>query len=126
MEKLTKRDVFERVIGIVKEANVADAAALVEKLEHEIELLDNKKGRQSKVKEENVNIMEFVYAELARIGKATVTEIARDEAVAAYKMENGEAMSAAKITYILTQLKKDGRVERIEEKGKAYYTVIGE
>ena len=123
MEKLTKREMYERVIGIVKEANVADAAALLEKLEHEIELLDNRKVRQSKVKEENINIMEFVYEVLAGMGKATVTEIVRQEAVSAYKMENGETMSAAKITYILTQLKKNGRVERIEEKGKAYYKV---
>ena len=95
-KKVTKKEMFGRLIEVVKGANVEDANAMVEFLNHEIEV---------------------VYNAIAEAGKAvTVTELFEI-------VKNDEIKSAQKTSALVKKLVDAGRVARTEEKNKAYFTI---
>lgn len=116
-KKVTKKEMFGRLIEVVKGANVEDANAMVEFLNHEIELVSKKRNTQTKTQKANEGLVEIVYNAIAEAGKAvTVTELFEI-------VKNDEIKSAQKTSALVKKLVDAGRVARTEEKNKAYFTI---
>ena len=116
-KKVTKKEMFGRLIEVVKGANVEDANAMVEFLNHEIELVSKKRNTQTKTQKANEGLVEVVYNAIAEAGKAvTVTELFEI-------VKNDEIKSAQKSSALVKKLVDAGRVTRTEEKNKAYFTI---
>ena len=116
-KKVTKKEMFGRLIEVVKGANVEDADAIVEFLNHEIELVSKKRNTQTKTQKANEGLVEVVYNAIAEAGKAvTVTEL--------FEMtKSDEITSAQKVSALVKKLVDAGRIAREEIKNKAYFTI---
>ena len=116
-KKVTKKEMFGRLIEIVEGANVEDVNVIVEFLNHEIELVSKKRNTQTKTQKANEGLVEVVYNAIAEAGKAvTVTELFEI-------VKNDEIKSAQKTSALVKKLVDAGRIARTEEKGKAYFTI---
>ena len=112
-KKITKRDYFNQIL-----ANYPLTADEKSFIEHELELLDRKSSNgEKKLSEEqkiNLAIKDEILAYM-EVGKSyTVTDIQK-----ALNIKSNQKTSA-----LVTQLKDVGKVERFEEKGKAYFRII--
>jgi len=117
VKKVTKKEMFGRLIEIVEEANVEDVDAIVEFLNHEIELVSKKRAGQTKTQKANEGLVEVVYNAIAEAGKAiTVTELFEI-------VKNDEIKSAQKTSALVKKLVDAQRVVRTEDKKKAYFTI---
>ena len=116
-KKMTKRDYFSKLIEIVECANVDNSEEIIDFLNHEIELSKKKSNVKTKTQKENEVLMEVVFNALAEVGKPmTVSEF-----MSAY--EEIGAMSNQKVSALLKKLKEDGRVVRVEDKRKVYFSI---
>lgn len=122
VEKMTKKQKFEML-----KALVADNAMLVEFIDHEIELLDNKKSKgNAKANEKMANEVELVYKALVEVGRdVTPSELIGSTDLSALKNENG-VVSSQKVSALLKKLVEAGRVERYEDKKKTYFRIKAE
>jgi hypothetical protein len=115
IKKPTKRENFKNIRDILEKAGYVEYAAV---MEHELDLLAKKNSADKKptaVQIANEGIKSVIYNTLAGNGKAmTVSEMQKANA------ELGE-LSNQRISALLRQLVADGKVERIEEKRKAYF-----
>jgi len=111
---MTKKEMFERVIEIVKEANVADEAVLVEKLEHEIELVSKKRTSKTKTQKENEEIVEKIFDFI----KESEGEVTAAEIQAHFELTSNQKTSA-----LVKKLVDAGRVERCKDGKKTTYKV---
>ena len=116
-KKVTKKEMFGRLIEIVEGANVQDVETIVEFLNHEIELVSKKRNGQTKVQKANEGLIEVIYNVIAEAEKpVTVTEI--------YEMvKSDEITSPQKVSALVKKLVDAERVVRTEEKKKAYFSV---
>lgn len=116
-KKLTKREKYERLLA---KAEVKADPIAVEFIEHELELLAKKNSSEKKptaVQLANEGIKETILATLETAGKKmTISEMQKVNA------ELGE-MSNQRISALIRQLVNDGKVERVEEKRKAYFKI---
>ena len=117
-KKVTKKEMFGRLIEIVEGANVQDVETIVEFLNHEIELVSKKRNGQTKVQKANEGLIEVIYNAIAEAEKpVTVTEI--------YEMvKSDEITSPQKVSALVKKLVDAERVVRTEEKKKAYFSVV--
>lgn len=117
VKKVTKKEMFGRLIEIVEGANVEDGDAIVEFLNHEIELVSKKRNGQTKTQKANEGLIEVIYNAIAEAGKAvTVTEL--------FGMtKSDEITSSQKVSALVKKLVDAKRVTRVEEKNKAYFTI---
>ena len=114
---MTKREMFVAI------ANVAEVAAneeMMNFINHEIELLDNRKGKNSKgltkTQKENEGIKELILATLAETkDKMTVSDLITTSALSEY--------SNQKISALLTALRKEHKVMRTYVKRIAYFSL---
>lgn len=117
-KKITKRESFTEIKGILEELG---KERLVKVMEHELELLAKKNSAEKKptaVQVENEGIKSVILEVLMDSGKMmTISEIQKANA------ELGE-MSNQRISALVRQLKEDGKVERIEDKRKAYFKAV--
>ena len=116
--KLTKKDKFNMVLELVK-----DNPTLKEFIEHELELLENKKSGSDKAKAKKDAETEKLKADLLVALKeygepVTVTDF-HDKSTSTVA-----SLSVSKLTSLLTSLRKDGKVVREEIKKRPYYSVI--
>jgi hypothetical protein len=114
---MTKREMFVAI------ANVAEVAAneeMVNFINHEIELLDNRKSGkkgQTKTQKENEGIKAVIAEVLNESGeKKTVTELIADERLNGYTNQ--------KISALLRQMVEAGRVNKSIEGKKAYFEAV--
>lgn len=110
---MTKKERFAQLLTINE---VASNAELVEFINHEIELLSNKSHSRgmTKTQKENESIKAVLLEELRNIGKpVTITEFQSLSEVAGNYQNQ-------KISALFKQMTE---VERVEVKGKAYFTV---
>ena len=116
-KKVTKKEMFGRLIEIVEGANVQDVETIVEFLNHEIELVSKKRNGQTKVQKANEGLIEVIYNAIAEAEKpVTVTEI--------YEVvKSDEITSPQKVSALVKKLVDTERVVRTEEKKKAYFSV---
>ena len=120
-KKMTKRDYYNEIIAIATEMERTD---LVEFAKHEIELLDKKKSSgKGKVNETMSANVELVYNELAKVEKATATELIARGGLTALKNESG-VVTTQKVSAYLHKLVESGRVKTIAEKKKTYFAVV--
>ena len=116
-KKLTKREKYERLLA---KAEVKADPIAVEFIEHELELLAKKNSSEKKptaVQLANEGIKETILETLATEGKKmTISEMQKVNAELA-ELQN------QKISALIRQLVNDGKVERVEEKRKAYFKI---
>ena len=116
-KKLTKREKYERLLA---KAEVKADPIAVEFIEHELELLAKKNSSEKKptaVQLANEGIKETILETLAIEGKKmTISEMQKVNAELA-ELQN------QKISALIRQLVNDGKVERVEEKRKAYFKI---
>lgn len=117
-KKMTKRDYYNALLALKE---VKGNEELVKFINHELELLAKKNSAEKKptaVQIANENIKEVILETLAENGgMMTISEMQKANA------ELGE-MSNQRISALVRQLKEDGRVERIEDKRKAYFKAV--
>ena len=117
-KKMTKREKFEM---LAKLDAVKGNAILAEFVAKELELLAKKNSSEKKptaVQVANEGIKETVLDVLVENGGLmTITEMQKANA------ELGE-LSNQRISALVRQLLADGKVERIEEKRKAYFKAV--
>lgn len=109
MEKITKREMFESIVTFIQGGEMKfSSQAYVEFCEREIALLDKKaekaKERAAKKKEESDELTEAIIAVMSSEEFESIADIA-------VKVE-GEDVTAAKVSYRLTQLVKAGKAEK--------------
>lgn len=118
-KKITKKEMFASVITVVEATEATNKEELVTFLQHEIELLERRSSRATltKTQRENEGILQDIFIALAAIdSKVTVTELQS-------KAHTLAGLSNQKISSLLAKLVKDGFVERVVEKKKAYFFI---
>ena len=116
--KITKREMFTEILALVK-----DNKAMVDFINHEIELLDKKKSSGSKKAQETKDLNQKLADDLF----IALSEMDRPVTISEFQKEstsNVSALSNQKISYLLRILVSDGLVVRTEEKKKAYFSVV--
>ena len=117
-KKMTKRDYYNALLALKE---VKGNEELVKFINHELELLAKKNSAEKKptaVQIANENIKEVILETLKENGgMMTISEMQKANA------ELGE-MSNQRISALVRQLKEDGKVERIEDKRKAYFKAV--
>lgn len=115
-KKLTKREKFEMVKGILEKNNRND---LVEFINHEIELVNRKRtssGKLTPKQEENEKIKDLIVSILERENCGmTVTQLMKTDELSEHSMN--------KLTALVTQLKNEHRVFRYIEKRVTYFRI---
>lgn len=119
VKKVTKKERFEMIKEIVLNANVEDKNEMIEFINREIELLNKKRtsGVKTAKQRENDELAEKLYEVLAEIGRpVTVSELQK---------ENDEfgALSNQKVSALMKMLKSAGKVVRVDDKKKAYFSI---
>lgn len=119
-KKATKKDNFNRLLKI--EA-VRNDSALVEFIEHELDLLNRKNASDRKLTgnaAENVElkkeVLEILSAEPNRL--FTATEVWK-------KMKDWEKFSNQRVSSLLRQLIDDGKVTKTKDKKKSLFQIVG-
>ena len=118
MKKMTKREKFEMI------ANIAEVKAnpiLVEFIDHELELLAKKNAsekKQTPQQKANEAVKDVILdALMENGGLMTVTDIQKAHA-------DLSELSNQRISALLRQRVVDGKVERVEDKRKAYFKAV--
>lgn len=119
--KLTKRDYFKMLAGVVENSGVDNREELQTFINHELELLDKKsanRGTATTAKQkENEDLKDYIICALEQLnGAVTITELQTEDA------RLGE-LTNQRISAMLKQLKDEGRVIRTELKKKAYFKI---
>lgn len=117
---MTKREMFEMTINILAETTAPEKDELIEKLHHEIELLDHKRSTprgMTKTQKENEGVMAQILTALESFETpVTVTElIAGGEGLAEFTNQ--------KISALLRKLVNEGKVTKTIEGKKARFAI---
>ena len=121
MTRKTAREIYTIILEVANTFEFENSAEVAEFAEHQLELL-NKRAEASRNAskanaEANEGLKTTVLTALANIGeKVTVTTLQKESPELA-------ELSNQKISYLLSNLKEEGRVIRTTEKKKAYYSV---
>ena len=118
-KKLTKRDHFTTLLNL---SEVKANPVLVDFIEHELELLAKKNSAEKKptaVQVANEGIKDAIYDAMQENRLYTITEIIKE-------VEECADLTNQRVSALIRQMKDDGKVERIEEKRKAYFRKIAE
>lgn len=119
VRKITKKERFEMIKEIVLNACVENEAEMIEFIDNEINLLNKKRasGAKTATQKENEVLVERLYEVLAEIGRpVTVSELQKEN-------EEFGAMSNQKVSALMKKLKDAGRVNKIDDKKKAYFSI---
>ena len=116
-KKMTKKEYFGVLIEIVEGADVDNADELVKFLQDQIALVSKKRSTQTKTQKDNEVLVEVIYEAIESAGHpVTVTEI--------YEMvKREEIKSSQKVCALVKKLKDAGRVVRVDDKKKAYFSI---
>lgn len=117
--KMTKRDYFNAILVVLATVEDTDVSGLTAFVNHEIELLENKRSstKPTKTQTENLAVKETIVSVLKEMGKpATITEMQK------YSAELAE-FSCQKLSALLKQLvENDKTVTKVTEKKKTYFS----
>ena len=112
--KLTKRDYLAEIRALIP----AERTDLIAFIDHEDELLKKKNAAKSnkptKTQLENIALTDAIYDFMKEGVRYTVTELNKT-------VPQLVELSGNKVSSLVRILKLDGRVVRVEEKGKAYF-----
>jgi hypothetical protein len=118
-KKLTKRDHFNTLLSI---SAVAENPVLVEFINHELELLAKKNTSEKKptaTQQANAKLMEDILDTMENNTLYTISDMIKNFPAC-------EGLSTSKVSAVVRLLKDDGKVERIEDKRKAYFKRIAD
>lgn len=134
--KLTKKDHFNAFLNYLdKNPNVKftlanndssveiTASQMTEFVKHEVELLDKKNAsdkKPTKQQLENEKFKQAIYDTMRPKDLYTVSEMMK------FPVSVENDLSNQKITRFMYDMQKEGRVERIEDKRKAYFRKVVE
>lgn len=120
---MTKRDFYNEIIELATDCERQD---IIDFCKHELELLEKKKSNgKAKVNETMDKNIELVYNALAEMSKATATElIAKKESVLLPLANDSGIITTQKVSAYLNKLVASGRVAKVVEKKKTYFSVI--
>lgn len=107
MAKVTKRDMFIEIATVLEDAGYTD---LAEVMDHEIELIDKRKGAERKPTAnqlENEEIKDAIEGFLNGVEGATATEIA-----------TAVGFTVQRVAQLLKQMGAESRVAKTEAHGK--------
>lgn len=109
MDKMTKKEMYERVIEIIGASEVEDKDILIEKLEHEKELVTKKKTSLNKNQKANIELVEKVFETMKRLGReVTIAEVFNE-------MKDVEGITSTnKVSALIKKLKDTNRVIRVD------------
>ena len=117
-KKVTKREKFEMLKAM---AEVQSNPMLMEFIDHELELLAKKNASEKKPTAQqmaNEGLKQTIMDALTENGGLmTVTDVQKS-------CEELSALSNQRVSALLRQLKDDGKVERVEDKRKAYFKAV--
>ena len=116
-KKLTKKDHFTALLAL---AEVQENQALVDFINHELELLSKKNSTERKptaAQKENEGVKAIILAALTTT-PAQISELQKTHAELA-------EISNQKISALLRQLIQENKVVRTEDKKKALFALIG-
>ena len=117
--KMTKRDYFNAILAVLATVEDTDVSGLTAFVNHEIELLENKRSttKPTKTQTENIAVKETIVSVLKDIGKpVTISEMQK------YSAELSE-FSCQKLSALLKQLVEvDKTVTKVTEKKKTYFS----
>ena len=117
--KMTKRDYFNAILAVLATVEDTEVSGLTAFVNHEIELLENKRSttKPTKTQTENIAVKETIVSVLKDIGKpVTITEMQK------YSAELSE-YSCQKLSALLKQLVEiDKTVTKVTEKKKTYFS----
>jgi hypothetical protein len=119
VRKITKKERFEMIKEIVLNAGLDNEVEMIEFLDNEINLLNKKRasGAKTATQKENEVLVERLYGVLAEIGRpVTVSELQKEN-------EEFGAMSNQKVSALMKKLKDAGRVNKVDDKKKAYFSI---
>lgn len=112
---MTKREMFVSILNV---AEVSANQEMVDFINHEIELLDNRKASgkgMTKVQKENEGVKDLILQALSSGNKMTVTEIIGCEGLEGYTNQ--------KISALLRQLVDADKVVKTIENKKSYFAL---
>ena len=126
MEKIkapTRKEMFATISDFLVEhdANVA----LIDFVNHQIELLDNKKEnkKQAKEQEENAAYSDAIYEQMAFERKYSAAELMKElPAVNDWNANHETELSVQKLASLLKPLVDSGKVIKTTEKRRVFYT----
>ena len=117
--KMTKRDYFNAILAVLATVEDTDVSGLTAFVNHEIELLENKRStaKPTKTQTENLVVKETIVSVLKEMGKpATISEMQKFSADLA-------EFSCQKLSALLKQLvENDKTVTKVTEKKKTYFS----
>ena len=117
--KMTKRDDFNAILAVLATVEDTDVSGLTAFVNHEIELLENKRSstKPTKTQTENLAVKETIVSVLKEIGKpVTITEMQK------FSVDLAE-FSCQKLSALLKQLvENDKTVTKVTEKKKTYFS----
>ena len=131
VKKVTKKEWFAILEGIVNKSDYADKAGALAFITHEVELLDKKSGKAKETKTQKAHgaIMATIIEVLADMGKpVTITDMLTDARLQSYTEETKDgsktvAMTNQKLSSMVKKLVDAEEVIRTEEKKKAYFSL---
>ena len=116
-KRLTKRDHFNALLAI---AEVKANPTLVEFINHELDLLEKKNAADKKPTAQqtaNKAICDAILNEMEPNKRYTITEIIKEVSACA-------DLTNQRVSALVRGLVADGKMERVEEKRKAYFRVV--
>lgn len=126
MEKVkapTRKEMFTAVSDFLAQHD-ADVA-LIDFVNHQIELLDSKKENKKQVKEqeENAAYSDAIYEQMAFERKYSVAELMKElPAVSDWNANHETELSVQKLASLLKPLVDGGKVIKTTEKRRVFYT----
>lgn len=120
-KKMTKRDFF----NILKKSYPTDMEnynEVIAFIDHEIELLEKKNSAEKKPtaqQSENNGIKEAIVNGMAPQRNYTITDLIKE-------VPECSELTNQRVSALIRQLIADGKVERFEEKRKAYFRKVGD
>ena len=126
MEKIkapTRKEMFTTISDFLAEHD-ADVA-LIDFVNHQIELLDSKKEnkKQAKEQEENAAYSDAIYEQMAFERKYSVAELIKElPAVNDWNANHETELSVQKLASLLKPLVDSGKVIKTTEKRRVFYT----
>lgn len=124
-KKMTKKEMFAMVIGVVENAEVENREEMVNFLNHEIELLNKKSGKsgETKTQKENRELMNQLVEALEEMAEpVTISEF---QSKSTHEVAT---LSNQKLSALLKKLteEENPRVVKTVEKKKSYFSVVRE
>lgn len=119
-KKMTKKEMFAMVIGVVENTEVENKAEMLGFLTHEVELLEkkNSKSGQTKTQKENevlLGQLELALAEFTR--PVTISEFMKESS------HEVATLSNQKLSALMKKLVDAEKVDKTTEKKKSYFAL---